>query len=240
MVGRFFSKLARALGADAATDEARDALIGAQEARAKLKLEPLRTSIRNATIMTAMIEEVGDEDFIITQPVIGGVARPLVAGETLRISFALKGLGPVASEVEVLGRHKIPAGNGQSLQGYLLTLPDALYHDERREAARGGAPVNLAREVELYRGREEPIRGVVQNLSIGGMQVRTHDTPEPPLRPGERVRLVVHLPRPVGAVDRMVTIARMAGAKNPRHRVIGIAFERELEGLRELLSRGAA
>jgi hypothetical protein len=239
-VGRFLSKLAKALTGEGGAEEAREALIAAQEVRSKLKIEQLRTHVRNATIMTAMIEGVGDNDFVITQPVIGGVARSLVVSESLRISFAIKGIGAVSGEVEVLGRHKIPAGNGSELQGYLLTLPLELFPDERRENKRGGAGINLAREVELYRDeRHKPIRGVVQNLSLGGLQIRTHDTPDPPLRPGERVRVSVHLPSPVGLINRMVTIARLAGAKNPRHRVIGIAFEREIEGLRDLLSKGA-
>ena len=139
---------------------------------------------------------------------------------------------------EVLGRYKIPSGGGAYLHGYRLSLPRELFNDERRETTRASMSINLAREVELYRrSDDEPIRGVVQNLSLGGMQIRTHDSPEPPLRPGQRVRLVVHLPPPVGGVNRMVTIARMAGNRSPRHRVIGIAFEREIEGLRELLTK---
>ena len=47
------------------------------------------------------------------------------------------------------------------------------------------------------------------------------------------------LPSPVGGVNRMVTIARLAGNHSPRHRVIGIAFEREIPGLRELLQKGS-
>ena len=111
--------------------------------------------------------------------------------------------------------------------------------EDRRSAKRREMASNLAREVELYRqDDDEPIRGVVQNLSISGMQIRTHDSQPPRLRPGERVRLVVHLPRPVGGINRMVTIARIAGNRNPRHLVIGIAFEREVPGLAELLGKG--
>ncbi len=228
------------LSGEDAAEEAREALHAAHEARVKLKLEPLKTSLANATIMTASIEHVGESEFIINQPVIGGVARPLVTGEELRLSFSLKPYGHVMGHSEVLGRHKIPSGGGAHLHGYRLSLPLELFNDERRENRRASMSINLAREVELHRSSgDDPIRGVVQNLSLGGMQIRTHDSPEPPLRPGERVRLVVHLPPPVGGVNRMVTIARMAGNRNPRHRVIGIAFEREVEGLRELLTSGS-
>ncbi len=213
------------------------ALAAAYEAHVKLRLEPLKTSIANATIMTASIEYVG-EDLIISQPVIGGVTRPLLTSEQLRLSFSLKELGHVTGETEVIGRFKIPSGGGEPLHGYRLTIPDELFPDERRESGRAGGSVNLAREVEIYRRPgEDPIRGVVQNLSKGGMQIRTHDSPETPLRSGERVRLIVHLPPPVGGINRMVTIARLAGNRNPRHRVIGIAFEHDIPGLVELLQK---
>jgi len=236
-VGQWISKLARALAGEDAKDEAREHLRTAYADRVKLKLEPLKTSVENATVMTAAIEQVADDEVIISQPVIGGVTRPLVTGETLRISLNLKSVGRLAGEVEVLGRHKIPSGGGAPLQGYRLSMPQELDDEDRRSAKRREMASNLAREVELYRqDDDEPIRGVVQNLSTGGMQIRTHDS-QPRLRPGERVRLVVHLPRPVGGVNRMVTVARLAGDRNPRHRVIGITFQREIPGLAELLGK---
>ena len=233
-------KIARALAGEDAHEEAKQTLRAAYDARAKLKLEPLKTSIANATVMSANIEQVGDDVLIISQPVIGGVARRLVVGEELRVSFSLKDIGHVMGETEVLGRSKIPSGGSNPLHGYRLTIPRELFPDERREANRSNQGLNLAREVEIYRNPgDNPIRGVVQNLSLGGMQIRTHDSPEPPLRPGERVRVVVHLPSPVGGVSRTVTIARLAGTRNRRHRIIGIAFEREIEGLRELLAKAS-
>jgi c-di-GMP-binding flagellar brake protein YcgR len=234
------SKLARALVGEDPAQEARRAIEAAYVDRAKIKLEPTKTSVANANAMVAGIEHVEHDELTISQPVIGGVPRPLVEGESLKLSFAHKGLGYVSGETVVLGRCKIPSGGNAPIYGYRITMPTELFNDERRTARRQAMGINLAREVEIYRDEStKPIRGVVQNLSVTGMQVRTHDSPEPPLHPGERVRLVVHLPPPVGGVNRMVTIARLAGNRNPRHRVIGIAFERELEGLRELLEGSA-
>jgi hypothetical protein len=179
---------------------------------------------------------VGEDARDEARELLQGIARPLVAGEELRLSMSLKTAGHLVGETEVLGRYKIPSGGAQPLHGYRLSMPEELYDDDRRSSTRRRMGFNLAREVELYRrDDDEPIRGVVQNLSIGGMQIRTHDS-QPNLRPGERVRLVVHLPPPVGGINRMVTIARLAGKRNPRHRVIGIAFEREIPGLADLLS----
>jgi c-di-GMP-binding flagellar brake protein YcgR len=239
-VGKWIRRLARALiGEDAAT-EARRAIAAACKERAKLQLESTTTSVANANAMTTSIEHVDRDELTISQPVIGGVPRPLVEGESLKLSFGHKFLGLVTGETLVLGRCKIPSGGNVPIYGYRITMPQELFNDERRNSRRQAMGTNLAREVEIYReGTHKPIRGVVQNLSTSGMQIRTHDSPEPPLRPGERVRLVVHLPPPVGGVNRMVTIARLAGNRNPRHRVIGIAFERDLEGLRELLDSAA-
>ncbi len=237
LVARWMSKITRALVGEGTQEEARAALAAAYQARAKLRLEPIKTSIANATVMSAAIEHVG-EDLVIHQPVIGGVSRPLLTGEHLRLSFSLKALGNVTGRTEVLDRCKIPSGGPEPLQGYRLSIPAELFRDDRRESARANSTLNLAREVEIYRSPgDEPIRGIVQNLSQGGMQIRTHDAPDPPLQPGERVRLIVHLPAPVGGINRMVTIARLAGNRNPRHRVIGIAFEREIDGLRALLAK---
>ena len=80
-MGRWISKLANALAGDDPTEEAREALRAAQESRVKLKLEPLKTSIANATMMTAAFEVVREDDLIISQPVIGGVIRRLMSGE---------------------------------------------------------------------------------------------------------------------------------------------------------------
>ena len=231
------SKIARALAGEDTREEARAALAAACQAGAKLRLESTKTSIANATVMSAAIEHVA-EDLLIHQPVIGGVCRPLLTGEHLQLSFSMKEFGNVTGKTEVLGRHKIPSGGPEPLQGYRLSIPAELFRDDRRDSDRAGSPPNLAREVEIYRHPgEEPIRGVVQNLSQGGMQIRTHDAPDPPLQPGERVRLIVHLPAPVGGINRMVTIARLASNRNPRHCIIGIAFEREIEGLRTLLAK---
>ena len=74
-MARWISRISRALGAEDTWEEARAALAAAYQARSKLRLEPVRTSIANATVMTAAIEHVAD-DLVIHQPVIGGVSRP--------------------------------------------------------------------------------------------------------------------------------------------------------------------
>lgn len=235
-VGQMFARLKRALvGEPNAVEETRRLLGDAHKARVKLWLEPLMTSVRNSTLMTATIEQVRTEDIIIGQPSIGGVIRTLVSGESLRLSFSVGPAGHLNGETEVLGRFQIPSGGSDPLHGYRLAMPQGLQLQERRSAKRSDSKLNLAREVELYRSEtEEPIRGVVQNLSVSGMQIRTHDY-QPKLQQGDRVRLVFHLPSPVGGVNRMVSIARLAKNRNPRQQILGVSFEREIPGLAELL-----
>ena len=97
-------------------------------------------------------------------------------------------------------------------------------------------PQTIARAPTPERRPEPPVKATRKDPPKPGTFAQL---PEPPLQPGARVRLIVHLPPPVGGVNRMVTIARLAGNRNPRHRVIGIAFEREIPGLRELLERNS-
>ena len=230
------SRIKRSLvGEPDAKEETRSLLVDARKARSKLWLEPILTSVRNSTLMTATIEQVRSDDVVISQPTMGGVTRPLVIGEALRMSFSVGSAGHINGETEVLGRYDIPSGGSTPLHGYLLAIPDGLDVEERRTTRRAKSRVNLAREVELYRDEvDDPVRGVVQNLSLGGMQIRTHDS-QPKLSQGERVRLVVHLPPPVGGINKMVTIARLAPNHNPRQQVLGITFTREVPGLAELL-----
>lgn len=219
-------------------EEARNLLRDAYKTRTKLWLEPINTSVRNSTLMTATIAQVRSSDVVISQPTIGGVTRPLVTGEELRLRFSHDPAGHLTGETEVLGRQQIESGGSSTLHGYVLAIPHGLDLEERRSDKRSESTVNLAREVELYHQEDaEPVRGVVQNLSVGGMQIRTHND-QHKLEQGDRVRLVVHLPAPVGGINKMVTIARLAANRNKRQQILGIAFERQIDGLAELLSRG--
>ncbi len=185
--------------------------------------------------MQTTIEEVRATDMVIALPIHEGSTRQLVSGEALRISFTVRPFGHVFAKTRVLGRLKMTSGNGTSFFGYRLALPAAIRRADRRRGERATLGFELSREAEFYKLDDQTsIRGVVQNVSTTGMQVRTHDT-KPLLTQGERIRLVVYLPSPVGEVNRMVTITRVSVDRNPRFRLVAIAFDRELEGITDLI-----
>jgi c-di-GMP-binding flagellar brake protein YcgR len=217
------------------SEQVRRALQRAQEARATLILEPPTTSMSIPIAMEATIEQVRAADLVINQPVYEGLVRQLVKGEGLRMSFSVEELGHVAGETRVLGRCKAASGGDTPLYGYRLAIPQRLRKLDRRSSARTTVDSDLAREVELYPlDADIPIRGTIYNVSVGGMQIRTHDSKQR-LQRGQRVRLVAFLPPPVGEVNRMVTIVRLGSDRSPMQRVVGVQFERKLPGLAELI-----
>jgi hypothetical protein len=235
-VGQWISSFWRVLfGESEAVAQARRALDAARRGRVELALEPPNSATSTPIVMAATIEQVRASDLVITQPVSGGVTQRLVTGEPLRLSISVGKNGCLSGTTRVLGRAKITSGAATPLYGYRLAVPEGLYPADRRKSKRADRGFDLAREAELYKLDEnEPIRGVVQNVSHGGMQIRTHEA-RPRLTKGERIRLVVYLPLPVGEVNRMVQVVRLTIGRNPRQRIVGVAFEREVSGLAELI-----
>lgn len=239
MVGNGLSSMWRAIfGESRAVGETRRELRVAQRTRAQLVLEPPNSPTSVPITMTATLEQVRAKDLVVSQPASGGVTRQLVTGEPLTLSVDLGSRGYLSGKTRVLGRAKVSSGGDNPIFGYRLALPQSLHKTDRRASARQKKKtLDLAREAELYRlDDNEPIRGIVQNVSQGGMQILRYDSRRR-LMKGERVRLVVYLPQPVGQVNRMVTVARIAGGRNPRQPIIGVAFEREVTGLAELIGQ---
>ncbi len=219
------------------SEQVRRALEHARDARATLVLEPPVPGVVRPITMEATIEQVRSVDLVINQPVYEGLVRQLVRGEPLRMSFSVEELGHVCGETRVLGRHRIPSGGARPVLGYRLAVPQRLRKTDRRSSARTTIGFDVAREVEIYPlDADVPVRGAIDNVSLGGMQIRTHDS-KLRLRRGQRVRLVACLPPPVGEVNRMVTVVRIASDSNPAQREIGIQFDRRLPGLAELIEQ---
>ena len=53
---------------------------------------------------------------------------------------------------------------------------------------------------------------------------------------GQRVRLDVLLPQPVGEVEAVATIVRLVAGPHSQQQIIGVEFEKEVQGLSELIS----
>ncbi len=200
-----------------------------------IHLEPPTTSTATPVVMEARIEQVRPDDFVISEPLFSGVVRRLVTGEPLRLSFAGDSPVNLEGETQALGRFKISSAGEAPIYGYRLAIPDKLHEVTSKSGSRWRIGIDLAREVELYlHDQVAPIRGVVQNVGLSGMQIRVHKL-RPRLLQEQRVRLVTYLPSPVGEVNRMVTIKRVRSDPSSRMRVVSIRFDRSLPGLGELL-----
>ncbi|MCZ6494368.1 MAG: PilZ domain-containing protein [Planctomycetota bacterium] len=214
--------------------EVRRALLAAQRAGNRLELEPAALAPEDATPMVARIEQVRAGDFIISQPSIGVFTHPLATGEQLRLSF-VGSEGRVSGLTKSLGRIKIASGGTGMLYGYRLALPEALRENDERKFERMTIGFDLAPEVRLFsHDGAQAARGNVQDLSRGGMQIRCHEV-SPRSAVGQRVRLDVLLPQPVGEVAAMATIVRLGAGLHSRQQIIGVEFEKEVQGLSELI-----
>lgn len=223
------------MGRAGRSEHARRALERAHRARATLVLEPPTPSTAVPIIMETTIEQVWPGEFVINQPLSEGMVRQLVKGEPLRMSFSVGELGHMSGKTQVLGRIKVTSGGGTPIFGYRLAIPERLRKMDRRRGNRTTIAFDLAREVELYPLDDDtPMRGVIQNVSLGGMQIRMHET-KTRFERGQRLRMIAYLPAPVGNLNRMVTIVRVANDRNPRMKVLGVKFERRVEGLAELI-----
>src|SRR5262245_36358360 len=136
-MGALLSKLMGVLSGQggAATQTLRQA----QQERTKVSLEV--TSGKRAVLMVTHIEQVRDDDLIVSQPTVGGQHHPLAFGEDLRLSLVVNG-EYFAGRTRCLGRIKIPGGapaaNGAEpmIHAYRLELPTLMGNDNRRRFPR--------------------------------------------------------------------------------------------------------
>ena len=236
-MGTWLEKVKRALSTELdAAGKVGLLLREAQRARATVELEPVSQSGPRKLVLLATFEQVLDDGVIISQPLIGALNHPLTTGEHLVMSFGVDSVGRVSGKTQALGRVQVPSGGMRLLYGYRLATPTVLCADERRAICRmtfGSGPPPAA---ALYtKATESPVRGTVQDLSTGGMLIRVHHEPHLDLRLQQHVQLSVHLPPPVGVINERVTIVRVAPGANQSHNYIGIAFERQLDGLEDLV-----
>ena len=235
----WLTSVKRALGTEpSAQVRARLLLKEAYRERTTLELEPLSQRGFHKLVLAAAIEQVRDNDLVISQPLIGALNYPLATREELIMSFGVSSVGAVGGKTQVLGRVQVPSGGALPLYGYRLAMPAALRADERRRHRRvtfGSGPSQAA---ALYpRPKDAPLRGFVLDISIGGMLIRMLHEPECKLALQQRVHLSVQLPPPVGVIDEDVTVVRIAPDANRINNYVGVAFEREIEGLADLVHR---
>ena len=239
-MGAWLSKVVHALATLGDPYEAvRPPLQAAQRARGKILVEV--ASGNAASVMNATIEQVRSDDFIISQPMIGGHTHPLAFGETMRLNFTVENV-TYTGQSRCLGRIKIPAGQGAGGRGgeqvifaYRLAMPHRLSSDDQRTQPRVQLGLEAAAEAQLYAPGSPgvPLLGRMVDISmtgariISGMQVLW-------IFPGQSVYLKVKLPDPVGLIDEMVDVARIESEAHGE-RSIGIRFRKRIDGLEDLI-----
>jgi c-di-GMP-binding flagellar brake protein YcgR len=211
----------------------RQVLLIAQRGRLKVALEPLNSTTQ-ATVLNTSIEQVREDDLVVSQPTIGGLTHPLAFGEELRLSFYNQNTHHIA-QTRCLGRVKIPTGGNQTLFAYRLEMPPTIRSEDRRQNPRIDLPLDLTCEAHLYApGCDGPLLGTMVDISMGGARIRTLMASDK-IQQGLEIYLKALLPEPVGLLDEMVRVVRMEIDENTGEATVGVAFGKRIDGLAELI-----
>lgn len=213
-------------------------LVEAYRTSTKIELEPLSQSSLHKLVLIATIEDVRENEIIISQPLVGSLNHPLATGEHFRFLINSKSLGHLSGKTESLGRIEIESSEARMIYGYRMSLPASLRVATSQKKLRvrfgSGPPPSVA----LYLRRKcIPLRGTVQDITPTGMLIQVLHKGEQELELGQKVHLSVHLPEPVGSVGVEVTIIRLAPSSNKVNNYIGVSFAREIEGLETLIKK---
>ena len=214
----------------------------AQRDRAKLALEVATGA--HTLVMTTTIEQVRDDDFVISQPVIGALTHPLAFGEDIKIGFVHSAVH-YSGHSRCLGRIKIPSGGSgksgrgeevQVLYAYRLTLPDSFRAEDRRAEPRVQVGLAGPIEAQLYApsADEGPVLGNIVDISMAGARIITQSI-SGRIGPGRALYLKAMLPEPAGLLDELVNVVRVDCDSRTGQCTIGLRFQRRVEALERLL-----
>ncbi|UCD74379.1 MAG: PilZ domain-containing protein [Phycisphaerales bacterium] len=182
--------------------------------------------------MTATIEQVEDNDFIISRPVVGGVAHQLGTHERVHVAF-VTATKRLSAETCCLGRAKIPSGGKRMLYGYRMLLPEALEIEERRVGPRTTVGPQLALIAELASFCfKSPVRANIVDLSAGGLQVRSNAAAGRFVL-DQQVYVTAELPEPAGKIGQMGQVAWVRKGKTQKQMLLGIRFLEPVECIDE-------
>jgi hypothetical protein len=239
-MAQWFNKMFNALAGQAGSREyVRQVLHAAQRTRARVAMEVVNGGRPQAVVMTTFIEQVRENDIVVSQPSIGGLTHPLAFNETLRMGLFCQGLHHTG-QTRCLGRVKVPSGGAggsanSTLFAYSLAWPEEIVSEDRRSEPRISLSFDVSPEAHLYApGSDGPLLGSLSDVSMVGASIRTAMAPAG-FQPGQEIHLKALLPEPVGLVDEIVHVARVAGDTRTGQNVIGVAFGRRIPGLAELI-----
>jgi hypothetical protein len=217
--------------------DARSELSYAQRERVVVELEPLlRTGPTHVSLVTT-IEQVRADDVVISQPVIGGLVRPLARYERYRMRFTGR-QGRVVGETESLGRVKVPAGGRGMLYGYRLAMPAALHLEDRRREGRlmlGGMDVPEAQLQVLT--HPSTIHGIVEDIGPGGARIVCRNA-RGRVQRAQRAHFHFELPPPVGVIDEVVTITDASPHPRTGDVDVRLTFDHKNQDLLHVMRHG--
>jgi c-di-GMP-binding flagellar brake protein YcgR len=239
-MGAWLSKVMHAILADP-YEAVRQTLHAAQDDRVKLTLELL--SGGQPSVMSSIIEQVRSDDFVISQPMVGGHTYPLAFDEQVRFNFTVSRVTYTGTS-RCMGRVKIASGAGAGggsrsdalIFAYRLALPKALESDDQRKQPRVQLEVEYQAEAQLYApdSMSGPLLGRLTDVSMSGARVVTA-MPVMFMFPGQSLFLKSMMGEPVGLIDELVEIARIETDPKSGETSIGIRFRRKIDGLAELI-----
>ena len=227
VVGNWFSRFTRRLtGGSAATVDVRRMLREAQRSRARVELEGLRRSSKLGQRLVTTIEQVTDDEFVISQPTVGGTVRLVARYEPYRMTVA-GARGRVAGETRSLGRTKIASGGRGMLFGYRMAIPREFFVIDRRQELRMlfGNDLVFEAAVQLL-GREGPLLGLVEDLSPHGACLRCRNAGAF-VRRGQQGHISMDLPEPAGEVRETVTIAALEATETDEAMLVRVTFHKK-------------
>lgn len=245
-MGDWLLKVFHALSFDS-TPAVRLALEQAREARTKIVLEV--TSKRHTMVLSSTIEQLRTDDFVISQPSVGGLTQPLAFGEFVKIGF-VQGTTYYTGETRCLGRIKVvldekPTANpppltsdyaGPILHGYRMAYPQSIRTDDRRSAPRAAPTLGQPVPAQLYASAslKAPLIGTIVDVSMTGARFLAACQCDQ-LQPNQQVFLKAMFPPPVGLVDDLVTITRIEADGPDAPPTIGVRFQNRIPALDQLL-----
>lgn len=189
----------------------------------RLELETIPAGDARPDVLVSSLEQVRDNDLVISKPMIGTRTRPLVTNEPLHISLTDKD-GRHIGTTRCMGRIKIPTGGGGMLYGYRLALPKSMDNAERRDYTRVAVEFDLAPQAELLLPRRGIVlRGTLLDISASGARLRC-TVGSDLISEGDEALLKTELPNPVDELSEFISVKRVKCCNRTGHCTIGIAF----------------
>ncbi len=236
----WLSKVRSTLTGEAEAAQAvRRELEALQRSRAKLVIEVTKPGSAEPEALTTIVEQVRDEDIVISQPSAGALNRPLATGERVLLRFTLA-TGVNVGESRSLGRIKLPSGGKRMFFGYRLSIPprfETLDRRDHRRVALDEATAPVVHLTPVSQDDEAPrpsCSATMMDISLSGVQVKL-ETEHALFNVGDAMQLIADFPMPVGSIVHPVVVTRLEHDASERTTRAGLQFTAPVPNLEQFL-----